>query len=591
MLTRSKACDWSAASATLEKDDFSCDADSALSYSRAVESTDVVNEDSGDSSNSEETTTTTAAGASSGATSSPSASSRATSSPIPSASSQPPLPRWESQRGRPGYMDLADAVAYKNEYGIKGLPRCWGPGLLGHTRVYCNTVYRGKLAKAMDAVRDDVAKGNFDHYWPLYLSDPPLADVIQGDMKDDLWKKCRRSLRRLLRAAVLEAILERMDSGEADRIRRLGDMLLTPAKVLANLPEIIPISEKVERVYIGEAGDDDDTYDTYWDDNPAMKGQTSLRVKPGCELAEGEVIGVYSGEVWFDWDYPTIAEPNGTDEWDDTEHPSPYPYGTQRLYEFDRYACEGTGVIHERIFTELVNRSEQFDGKPFMKRIISEDGTRARKLVVTAARLGCPMAAANDPRRNINAKLEQDANFRDGGANATVRPARVCGILPLFVMFAVKPIKAREHVTYDYTCGYWQLHSEREAACREIEKASAEAAEALRGEPARLLEAATRYRSSTPKKQQKKRLMDVQQQRQHRAAVDNVKERNKNEENEMEMEEEEEEEEKKKEKKNGQNSRPKQPFHEAGGFDGDRAQQQQQQQQQRAPPHKLQKRF
>ncbi|GLC45480.1 hypothetical protein PLESTF_000666800 [Pleodorina starrii] len=50
--------------------------------------------------------------------------------PQPGESRQPPLPRWESQRGRPGYMDLVDAVAYNNEYGMKGLPRCWGPGLL-----------------------------------------------------------------------------------------------------------------------------------------------------------------------------------------------------------------------------------------------------------------------------------------------------------------------------------------------------------------------------------------------------------------------------------------------------------------------------
>jgi hypothetical protein len=47
--------------------------------------------------------------------------------------------------------------------------------------------------------------------------------------------------------------------------------------------------------------------------------------------------------------------------------------------------------------------------------LLGAGATDSYSLTTTARRLGCALAAINDPRRNLAATWEEDADFPDGG--------------------------------------------------------------------------------------------------------------------------------------------------------------------------------
>ncbi|GIL59388.1 hypothetical protein Vafri_14257 [Volvox africanus] len=235
---------------------------------------------------------------------------------------------------------------------------------------------------------------------------------------------------------------------------------LTHAEVLENLPELIRPSEKVEAVILGEHPDEPHP----WVDVPAMTGQASLRTRPGRKLAPGEFIGLYSAEAWLhpDWQAQILANP--MDNWDDSKYPCPYRFSAIRKHDFGRYAADCS--LPEKLLEHL----DQLDLQDERLRIqLQEEPENCGKMFLTSARLGCMMSAANDPRRNLRAMCEAEADFREGGPNAVVTTAVILGILPVLVMVATSHIAGGQHVMYSYGPAYWNLHAEEQSVCRDLE--------------------------------------------------------------------------------------------------------------------------
>ncbi|PNH05651.1 putative cytosolic iron-sulfur protein assembly protein CIAO1 [Tetrabaena socialis] len=166
-----------------------------------------------------------------------------------------------------------------------------------------------------------------------------------------------------------------------------------------------------------------------WDDVPAMRGQESLVVVKA--LKAGEVLGVYCGELLAD--LPLLDLP------------------------------------------------------PDLDQLLKESADTAPRVYITAARLGCSLACANDPRRNLAARVKHEADFRAGGPNVEVLDVVVLGCLTLPVMIAIKDIAPGTHAMYSYGTSYWELEQEDGAAFSrmravmdavEVQRARAEAAEA-----------------------------------------------------------------------------------------------------------------
>ncbi|GLC45476.1 hypothetical protein PLESTB_000318200 [Pleodorina starrii] len=392
----------------------------------------------------------------------------------------PSLPEWDPRR--PGYADLAAVLAYRRacQRGemdpAEDLPRCWGAGLLGEALVLCNVLLRGYAAILIQAARQAALQGRLGR-----LHDQKLVRVDQHDMLSyKQLKVVGQQFERRLRRAVAER-LTAADGGPGRDWRTL-----THAEILEHLPEFIPPSRKVERTFIGEDGDP-----SPWDDVPAMRGQASLRVKPGCALKAAEYVGVYSGEGWLhaDWQAQGLVKPQ--DEWDDDDHPCPFRFTAARKHELGRYAADCA------LPDCLLRHLDKLDlREPRLRTLLGQEPGEAGKVFMTAARLGCLMAAANDPSRNLTARCKAEADFRAGGPNVAVVNVVVLGILPVMVMVATTDIRAPQHLMYYYDHSYWELHEEEEAVCKQLEEVEAQAEARVRAAQAEAEAEAARAREA-----------------------------------------------------------------------------------------------
>ncbi|GIL87267.1 hypothetical protein Vretimale_1774 [Volvox reticuliferus] len=371
---------------------------------------------------------------------------------------RPALPGWDPRR--PGYVELSKAVEYRQACRRdvverpEDLPRCWGVGLLGDNLVVCNTVLHGSVAVIFQEARKAALQGRL---WEL--QDEVLVQLENDDER--LTSKQAKALTHQFEERLRKAAAEHM-AASAQPWRggaaRKDWRSLAHAEILENLPELIPPSGKVETVILGE----DESHP--WEDVPAMTGQASLRVRPGSNLAPGEFIGLYSAEAWLhpEWQAQILANP--MDNWDDTEYPCPYRFSAIRKHYFGRYAADC--CLPEKLFEHL----DQLDIQDERLRTqLQEEPENCGKMFLTSARLGCMMSAANDPRRNLRAMCEAEADFREGGPNAVVIAAVILGILPVLVMVATSHIPGGQHIMYSYGPAYWNLHEEEQSVCRDLE--------------------------------------------------------------------------------------------------------------------------
>ncbi|KXZ52514.1 hypothetical protein GPECTOR_9g558 [Gonium pectorale] len=331
--------------------------------------------------------------------------------------------------------------------------------------VLCNVALKGLAAQLFGEALKAAWQGKLPK-----LDSRPLVSILstEGALSDEQ------------EASVCVQVEQALRRGAFERMRAEG----LPHAARPG-PEALSRAE-IEVVSIGLPGSDPSP----WDDCPAMAGQDSLRARPqGGGMAAGELIGPYSCECWLypDWLQAQNAHPAA--EWDDRERPCPHRSQAARKHDLGRYAadCE----LPEYLLSQLRRL-----GSPGaqLQQLQASGICEYRKLYGSAARLGCEVSLVNDPRRNLAARCDAEADFREGGPNAQLVTAMVCGLLPVMVMVASRDIPAGGHIMYSYGSAYWTLHQEEREHVREVEGVlEREAAAAARAEAALAREAVERH--------------------------------------------------------------------------------------------------
>ncbi|KAG2451769.1 hypothetical protein HYH02_003548 [Chlamydomonas schloesseri] len=358
-------------------------------------------------------------------------------------------PAWNP--ARPGYVALQHAVEYRAavragevspEEGHQQ-PSCWGVRLLGERPVVMNMVLMGNAAQLFTAAEADMLQNGIWDGVPLLSAD--FSSVVHGNKAEMAKQSVLRQLEHMIRLAVHKRL---------KTTARPEDIPVV--EILANLPEYLPHTSKVELSVIGRG-----PHASVFDDTPALWGQDTLCVRRGCQLEQWEVVGIYSGEACTggDWQMFTLERPDVG--WDDRDHPCPFHSTAALRHEKGRFAADGM------LPKAVRNRRSKLQGldPKFVKRLANGE-----RLFVSAARLGCPVSAVNDPRRDIHAP---EPDFR-APANVAVQVVHLLGCLSFMVMFALERVPGGGELLYDYGEGYWHLHAEESRA---MEEAAREAQE------------------------------------------------------------------------------------------------------------------
>ncbi|KXZ52522.1 hypothetical protein GPECTOR_9g566 [Gonium pectorale] len=313
-------------------------------------------------------------------------------------------------------------------------------------------VLRGSAATLFRAAQDAALAGQLGD-----LEDEPLVSVEDAHLTKMQCHAIAQQLAQQLRAGALQRVQAQGPGGKRRR-------KLTHAQVLANLPELLDASPQIEVVSIGLPGSDPSP----WDDCPAMAGQGSLRTRPqGAGLAAGELIGPYSCEAFLEQDWLAMELVEPAAEWDDPVRPCPHRCELERCHELGRY---GADLFLPQSLIEQLDRLVL----PSELRALLQEGEEQGKLSVTAGRLGCEVSLVNDPRRNLAARCDAEADFREGGPNAALVTAVVCGLLPVLVMVTSRDVPPGQHIMYSYGSSYWTLHLQEVTRLRRWEAAQAD---------------------------------------------------------------------------------------------------------------------
>ncbi|PNW71535.1 hypothetical protein CHLRE_16g658300v5 [Chlamydomonas reinhardtii] len=411
-----------------------------------------------------------------------------------------PAQRWHA--ARPGYAELAEAVAARRSLPPppgtaphSPLPSGWGVGLLGGARVVLNSRLSPALEEMHGAMQEGLlaqqrqvgaaAAGKQQHQHQqgsslveltsgLDLVVAAAADTDGGQQGCSCCQQAKRGKGRgrggrhkkgdetpTLASKAAADLAEQLRSAVAAELG-LGRPP-TDLEVALNLPELLPANPKVRVMRIGDPG----VPPSVWDDVPCMSGAASLvALQP---VAAGEVLGLYSGELALKAEYHWLCE-SPLPAWDDPDprHPCPYTCALHFAHEMGRYA------VDTDLPAPLVQQLSEARGgqlAPGLARELRRGGAESVvSLTLTARRLGCGLAAINDPRRNLAATWEEDADFADGHPNAELASAVVLGMWPVVLAVAKRDIPAGTHVSASYGCDYWSLHRAEQQALSRIEQ-------------------------------------------------------------------------------------------------------------------------